>query len=90
MTDRELYRDWLGTNEDYAALISRAAAAAERKGDNVHYRHWLNVDRWRSMSRVTDPKTGRLVILPEAMDFVGRIVAERCRRTCWDQHRRSG
>ena len=68
--------DWLATNEDCARLISHAAAAAEYEPGNVKYRHWLNVYRWRSISRVTDPETGRLVVTPQTLEFTRRIVDE--------------
>jgi len=68
--------DWLGTNQDYATLISHAAAAADCQPGNVHYRHWLNVYRWRSISRVTDPQTGQVVVTPRTLEFTRRIVDE--------------
>ncbi|MBM4036917.1 MAG: hypothetical protein FJ290_00255 [Planctomycetes bacterium] len=71
-----LKENWQGSNEDYAALISHAAAAAEADPGNVEYRHWLNVYRWRSISRVTDPKTGQTVVTPRTIEFARRIAAE--------------
>ena len=76
--------DWLGSNADYAALITHAAAASRREPDNVKYLHWLNVYRWRSVSRVADPKTGRTVVTPRTLEFTERIVDElhRARTVC--------
>jgi len=69
-------KDWQGRDEEYIDLISHAAAAADRQPDDVKYLHWLNVYRWRSLSRVTDPNTGAVVIPEQAMQFVHRIVDE--------------
>jgi O-antigen ligase len=72
------------TDDDYIALISSAAAAAEYEPDNVKYRHWLNFYRWESISRVTDPNTGAVIIPEEAKEFVYGIVDEfhRARLLC--------
>jgi len=67
-------KDWQGRDEEYIDLISHAAAAADYQPDDVKYLHWLNVYRWRSLSRVTDPNTGAVVIPEQAMQFVHRIV----------------
>ncbi len=77
-------QNWQGTNEEFAELISRAAAASEAEPGNVHYRHWLNVYRWRSISRVRDEETGELVITPLQEDFTRRIIEELngARRIC--------
>jgi len=69
-------KDWQGRDEEYIDLISHAAAGADRQPDDVKYLHWLNVYRWRSLSRVTDPNTGAVVIPEQAMPFVHRIVDE--------------
>jgi O-antigen ligase/tetratricopeptide (TPR) repeat protein len=64
------------TDDDYIRLISNAAAAAEYEPRNIKYRHWLNFYRWQSISRVTDPNTGAVIIPEQAMQFVYRIVDE--------------
>jgi len=69
-------KGWQGTNTQFAYLLSHTAAAAEYQPDNVKYRHWLNVYRWHSVSRVTDPNTGKVVIPEQAMQFVPRIIDE--------------
>jgi len=69
-------KGWQGTNEAYVEAISHAATAAEYQPDNVKYRHWLNVYRWRSISRVIDPNTGKVIIPEQAMQFVPRIIDE--------------
>lgn len=77
LVEKRLAEDgWLGTNEDYAALLRHAGAAAECEPGNVTYRHWLNVYRWRSISRVSDPKTGAIVMTPQTRAFAERIVEE--------------
>ncbi|MFW6107308.1 MAG: O-antigen ligase family protein [bacterium] len=68
--------DWLGSNDQYAALIRHADDAVRCQPDNVHYRHWLAVYRWRSISRVTDPGTGNVVITPRTLEFTRRIVTD--------------
>lgn len=64
------------TNEDYIRLISNVAASSDHEPDNIKYRHWLNYYRWRSISRITDPNTGGVVIPEQMMVFVHRIVDE--------------
>lgn len=68
--------NWQGTNEDYAALISQAAAAVEAELGNAECRYWLNVYRWRAISRVTDPDTGNILLTPGAIEFARRIAEE--------------
>ncbi len=74
--DRLRKDGWLGSNDDYAALISEAAAAADCEPGNVKYHHWMNVYRWRSISRVVDPQTGKVVVTPRILEFTQRIVKE--------------
>jgi tetratricopeptide (TPR) repeat protein len=69
-------KTWQGEDEEYIDLISRAAKAADYQPDNVEYRHWLSVYRWRSVSRSTDPNTGAPAIPEQAMAIVNRIVEE--------------
>jgi tetratricopeptide (TPR) repeat protein len=68
--------DWLGSNAEYAAIIAAAENAAVCDPGNVKYRHWLSVYRWRSISRVVDPKTGKPVLTPRGLEFAQRIVDE--------------
>jgi len=76
--------NWQASNERYAALITNAAAAADYQSDNIKYRHWLNVYRWESICRTTDPNTGEVIIPEQALEFVHRIVGElhRARLLC--------
>jgi tetratricopeptide (TPR) repeat protein len=69
-------KNWQGTNEGYVEAISHAATAAEYQPENVNYRHWLNVYRWRSISRVTDPNTGEVIIPEQVVQFIPRIIDE--------------
>jgi tetratricopeptide (TPR) repeat protein len=69
-------KDWLGSDEEYVALIRHAAAAADYEPANVNYRHWLNVYRWHSISRITDPNTGTVIIPEQLIESVQRIVQE--------------
>lgn len=68
--------DWEGSNAEYAELIEAADKAASADPDNVEHRHWLNVYRWRSISRVHDPETGNLVLPDRGVEFTRRIVSE--------------
>lgn len=76
--------DWLGTNDEYTRLLSHAEQASLHQPENVKYRHWLNVYRWRSISRVTDPNTGQVAVTPQILEFTERIVGElhQARRLC--------
>jgi len=69
-------KDWLGSDEQYIDLISNAAVAFDYQPDSIKYCHWLNVYRWRSISRVTDPNTGEVIIPNQAIEFARRIVNE--------------
>jgi hypothetical protein len=69
-------KDWQAGDEEYADLISNAAAAAVYQPDNVKYQHWLNVYRWKSISRLTNPQTGEVIVPERAMDAVRHIVDE--------------
>ena len=67
-------RDWQGSEQEYADLICLAAAASDREPGNVRYRHWLNVYRWHSISQVTDPDTGEVIISEDMMPTARNIV----------------
>ncbi len=67
-------KDWQASDEEYIDLISNTAAAADYQPDNITYQHWLNVYRWKSVSRVTDPNTGEVIIPEQSKEFVNQIV----------------
>ncbi|QDS96942.1 O-antigen ligase family protein [Adhaeretor mobilis] len=69
-------RDWQGSDEDYVDLITATQQASEAEPRNVKFGHLLNLSRWRSISRVRDPKTGQIMLEPEALPFVSRIAEE--------------
>ncbi|KKM25712.1 hypothetical protein LCGC14_1592270, partial [marine sediment metagenome] len=71
--------DWLGSNEEYAAIIAAAEQAAACDDGNIEYGHWLSVYRWKSISRVMDPETGNVVLPARGREFAERIVAEMAR-----------
>jgi len=77
-------RNWLAGNQPYANLISHAAAAVDWFPGNIHYRFWLAMHRWRSISRVVDPKVGKITLTPKSREYAGRIVADlhEARRVC--------
>jgi tetratricopeptide (TPR) repeat protein len=68
--------NWQASHEKYAALISNAAIAADYQTDDIKYQHWLNVYRWESISHMTDPNTGDVIIPEQALVFVHRIIDE--------------
>ncbi len=68
-------KDWQGTNDEFRELISQAAAAADYQPENVSYRHWLNVYRWYSVSRIVD----QLVARPSSL--VARVTGHGQRAT---------
>jgi len=72
LTDRQ----WQGTDREYADLIGLADSAVRAQPDDVEYRYWRAAYRWRSISRVNDPNTGQVVLVPQALDFAGRIIGE--------------
>jgi O-antigen ligase/tetratricopeptide (TPR) repeat protein len=75
---------WVVTNADHARLIGLTARGVRCQPSNVRYRHWLNAHRWRAVSRVSDPRTGRIALGPAGRGAVERIVADlqRARALC--------
>jgi len=69
-------KNWQGTDAEYADLISCAASAANYQPNNIKYRYWLNVYRWRSISQMTDPDMGDTIIPENSMASVHNIVDE--------------
>ena len=69
-------KSWRGTDTEYADLISSAAAAVDYQPDNIRYRHWLNVYRWRSICQVTNPDFGKIIVTDDSMPTIHDIVAE--------------
>jgi tetratricopeptide (TPR) repeat protein len=69
-------RDWQGSDEEYIDLIRHAVSAADCEPANVKYHHWLNVYRWQSINRVTDPNSDQIMIAEQSMEFVRRIIDE--------------
>jgi O-antigen ligase len=68
--------DWQGSDTEYVKLLTHSQAAADYQPANIHYRHWLNVFRWRAISRLKDPNTGDVLLLPETVALADRIVTE--------------
>ena len=67
---------WQGSNVEYTRLLSDTSAASERQPRNAMYRYWLNLYRWRSISRTTDPQTGDLLMSDPQFRAAERIVGE--------------
>ncbi|UCD51881.1 MAG: O-antigen ligase family protein [Phycisphaerales bacterium] len=66
--------DWQSGDEAYAYLLRQATQATTAEPTNVKYRYWLNVYRWRSLQRYTDPNTGALPA--DVLPFVQRVAEE--------------
>ena len=77
-------RNWQGRADEYTDLVRYAQAAAKCQPDNVTYRYWLAVYRWRALSQTADSETGDILLPPQARDLVARIVEELndARRCC--------
>jgi len=71
-----IHKNGEGTEAEYADLISHVSAAVDYEPDNIKYRHWLNVYRWRSVSKTTDTSTGDIIIPDDLMPSVRDIVDE--------------
>jgi hypothetical protein len=69
-------KDWQVDEEEYTNLISSAITAVSYQPDNVEYRYWLNVYRFKSISRPTDTDAGIVNVPEDAMDAIRRIVGE--------------
>lgn len=65
-----------GSDEDYAALIGEAGEAVALAPGDVTYRFWLNVYRWRSISRAADPTAEPLELTSDEVEFAERVVSE--------------
>jgi len=48
-------KNWQGSDKEFTEMISNAAAALKYQPQDVQYRYWLNVYRWRSVSRLIEP-----------------------------------
>lgn len=69
-------RKWQGSDEEYIDLLTHAVAAQRYEPDNIQYRYWLSVYRWRAISRLVDPNTGEVVLTPPELEFAYRVVDE--------------
>ncbi len=68
--------EWQGSDDEFVKLLTHTAAASDYQPSNIHYRHWLNVFRWRTISRLQDPHTGDTLYLPETVALADQIVSE--------------
>lgn len=65
---------WQAPQQAFEYLFTHAHAAVEAEPDNIHYRHWLAVYKWLSLTPYLDPNTGRLP--SEALPWAREIVEE--------------
>ena len=68
--------NWQASDEEYITLIKNTSQAAQYQPGNIKYQHWLNIYRWESISRISDPNTGQIILPAQALEFVDRIVYE--------------
>lgn len=68
-------KNWQGTEPEYGNLISLASMAVKYDPENIEYQYWLNVYRWHSIPRKTDPDTRQAVLSEGSMPLV-RDIAE--------------
>ena len=68
--------DWQGTDAQFVELLSETQDAAALDPDRVDLQHWLSIYRWQSISRIADPNTGQVLILPETVEYTQQVVNE--------------
>jgi len=68
--------DWQGSDGEYTYLLGHAAKAQDDQPANITYRHWLNVYRWRAITRVNDPNAEEIVPAAQMLEFADRIADE--------------
>ncbi len=66
--------NWQGSEQAYEDLFTHATAAADAEPDNIHYRHWLSIYKWLSLTPYIDPNTGELP--PEALAWAQEVADE--------------
>jgi tetratricopeptide (TPR) repeat protein len=73
--------DWQGTETVYSDLLLFARAAMEREPENVKYRYWLNVYRWRFINHSSNPG---VTDVPACNDSIPEIrdIVEQLHRAC--------
>jgi tetratricopeptide (TPR) repeat protein len=73
---------WYGPPEASDSLFEHAAAAVAAEPADIHYRYWLGVYKWLSLTPYMDPNTGQLQ--PAARPWARRVVEElhRARPLC--------
>lgn len=69
-------RNWRGDNDEYKTLIGHAASAADYQPNDVKHQYWLNVYRWRAISRVIDPRTNQIVMTGQSLEHAQNIVRQ--------------
>jgi O-antigen ligase/tetratricopeptide (TPR) repeat protein len=66
---------WVADVEVYRQLLSAAHQGAALSPRDIHYRHWLNLYRWKYISQSRD-ESGQLVLSDEQLDWSARVVRE--------------
>jgi O-antigen ligase/tetratricopeptide (TPR) repeat protein len=69
---------------EYADLLAAAEQAVAAQPQSVAYDYWLNLWRWRAMSRTADPVTGKTILPAGSRAVVARLADEltNVRRIC--------
>jgi tetratricopeptide (TPR) repeat protein len=69
-------RNWVGTDAEYADLINNATEAVGYEPDDITYRYWLSVFRWRSICQTMNPDTDEIILTNDVAPIIHDIVAE--------------
>jgi tetratricopeptide (TPR) repeat protein len=73
--------DWQGTEFQYARLIRHAQAAVDSDSENIRYRYWLNVYRYRAVGGSSDPYNDETTISKEQTPQLYEIT-DQLRQVC--------
>jgi len=76
MEKRFAEKDWQATDEEFTELLNEAETAAAYQPQDIQYQHWLNVYRWRAISRTIDPQTGDLLMTDDSLAITRKIVEQ--------------
>jgi tetratricopeptide (TPR) repeat protein len=69
-------RNWQGSKAEYADLISFAQKALAYQPNNVQYRYWFNVYRWRQITQTENPTIEEIANSEDIFSTARDIVAD--------------
>jgi O-antigen ligase/tetratricopeptide (TPR) repeat protein len=65
---------WQGDDNQYIALLTPATLATRLQPLNIKYRYWLNMYRWKSLSRPQQQRYKTFELSVAALPYVSRVV----------------